>query len=247
MRVVTADAYFAKKSWVEALVSLGLVAVTRLRQDANLNYLYYGPQKARGRRKKYMGKLDCKNIDKRRLRLFGQDEHARYYSGVVYAVALERAVRIVYIEQRAADKAQPRKKNRQGLRYRILMSSDVELAPEKIVEYYQLRFQIEFLIRDAKSHAGLEECQARDQAKLDFHFNLALCAVSWAKATFWMPIATDQDATDKRGAFSLHNIKLLFTSEMWTQRVFQNLGFDPTLDQYKHAYARCLNLEKLAV
>ena len=122
------------------------------------------------------------------------------------------------------------------------MSSDVDLAAEKIVEYYQLRFQIEFLIRDAKTHAGLEECQARDKEKLDFHFNLALSAVSWAKASFWL-----ESAREERGAFSLHNIRLLFTGELWTQRVFQNLGFDLSLDKHIHAYRRCLDTQGIAV
>jgi hypothetical protein len=48
----------------------------------------------------------------------------------------------------------------------------------KIIGYYQLRFQIEFLIRDAKQHAGLEECQARSETKLYNHFNMALITLS---------------------------------------------------------------------
>ena len=118
----------------------------------------------------------------------------------MYAVALKRAVRIVYIQE---NKGAPNKSQR----YRILMSSDVELAPQKIVPYYKLRFQIEFLIRDAKTYAGLEESQARDEAKLFFHFNMALTTVSWVKSAFWLCLPQPQ-----RGAFSLRNIKLLFTS-----------------------------------
>jgi len=49
------------------------------------------------------------------------------------------------------------------------------------VKYYQLRFQIEFLFRDAKQFAGLNHCQARNQHKLDFHFNMSLAAVNLAK------------------------------------------------------------------
>lgn len=250
VQCITADAYFAKKSWVDGLVELKFHVVTRLRQDANLRYLYSGPQKPLGRRKQYDGKVDCQKIDKRRLRLFQQDEHARYYSAVVYAVALQRVVRIVYIESQKINKGN--KGNREGRSYRILMSSDRELAPEKIVEYYQLRFQIEFLIRDAKTHAGLEECQARNPATLEFHFNMALSAVSWAKAAFWMQTAsqTPPPPTQRqiaRGPFSLRNIKLLFTSDLWTHRVFQNLDLDLSLNQYQHAYSRCLDLGNLAV
>ncbi len=39
----------------------------------------------------------------------------------------------------------------------ILFSSAAELGWEKLVDYYSLRFQIEFNFRDAKQHFGLED------------------------------------------------------------------------------------------
>src|SRR5207253_5847729 len=42
----------------------------------------------------------------------------------------------------------------------IFFTSDMTLAPEKLVEYYGLRFQIEFTFRDAKQHFGLEDFMA---------------------------------------------------------------------------------------
>lgn len=234
IRIVAADAYFAKKSFVDGMIQLNFSVVTRLRQDANLRYLYHGPRAHTGRPKKYDGKVDCQRIDKRRLRLFQQETHCCYYSGVVYAVALERLVRIVYIEES--------KSQNKNQRYCILMSSEVELAPEKIVAYYRLRFQIEFLIRDSKSHAGLEECQARDEAKLFFHFNMALSSVSLAKSAFWLALPASE-----RGAFSMRNAKLLFTSQLWTKRVFHNLGLDLSLTKHYRAYERCLDMRQISV
>jgi hypothetical protein len=38
---------------------------------------------------------------------------------------------------------------------------------------YRLRFQIEFLYRDAKQFTGLNDCQARSPSKLNFH-NMSL-------------------------------------------------------------------------
>ena len=241
VRYVTADAYFAKKSFLDELVKRNFHVVTRLRQDADLRYLYHGPQKRTGRPKKYDGKVDCQRIDKRRLRLFAQDRVCCYYSGVVYAVALKRQVRIVYIQEHKEQGKRKEQGKSKSRRYRILMSTDTELDPQKIVEYYKLRFQIEFLIRDAKSHAGLEECQARDEAKLHFHFNLALSVVSVAKAAFWLGVPPAH-----RGAFSMRNVKLLFTGRLWTHRVFQNLGLDLSLIKHQTAYTRCLNMEQLA-
>ena len=68
--------------------------------------------------------------------------------------------------------------NRRTSKYVVLASTDVDQPAEEVVAYYRLRFQVEFLFRDAKQFAGLEHCQARDEAKLDFHFNMSLAAVN---------------------------------------------------------------------
>ena len=60
----------------------------------------------------------------------------------------------------------------------MLASTDLEQNPLEILTFYQLRFQIEFLFRDAKQFTGLTHCQARDEAKLDFHFNMSLAAIN---------------------------------------------------------------------
>ena len=39
----------------------------------------------------------------------------------------------------------------------LLFSDDLELAYDKLIDYYQLRFQIEFNFRDAKQYWGLED------------------------------------------------------------------------------------------
>ena len=60
-------------------------------------------------------------------------------------------------------------------------STDIHLPSEQIVEYYQARFQIEFIFRDAKQFTGLFDCQARHLPRLDFHFNASLIALNLAK------------------------------------------------------------------
>ncbi|PZO51580.1 MAG: hypothetical protein DCF14_08755 [Phormidesmis priestleyi] len=59
--------------------------------------------------------------------------------------------------------------------------SDVEQDPTQIMQFYKLRFQIEFLFRDAKQFTGLCACQARSVKKLDFHFNASFTALNLAK------------------------------------------------------------------
>ena len=125
--------------------------------------------------------------------------------------------------------------------YQILVCTDTELSAEQILQYYRLRFQIEFLIRDAKQYCGLEQCQARSEQKLYFHFNMALSSVSVAKAATWLCLPAE-----KRGAFSMRNIKLLYYNKMITETIFSNLALDLSADKIKRLYNQCINIGSLA-
>ena len=60
----------------------------------------------------------------------------------------------------------------------LLFSSDLSLAGEKLVEYYSLRFQIEFTFRDAKQHWGLEDFMTVTATGVSNAANLSLFMVS---------------------------------------------------------------------
>lgn len=227
---LVADGYFMKYDFIMPLLRQGLHVITKMRADANLRYIYNGPKKkGRGRPKAYGGKMDCSRIDKRSIKRFEEDELATYYSGVVYCMALKCLVRIVYIQEKETG------------RYDILLSTDTQLDAALIVKYYRLRFQIEFLIRDAKQHAGLEDCQARSENKLHFHFNMAFTVVSIAKAATWLSIPKEL-----REAFSMRNLKLLYYNKLLTERIFENLALDLNCKKIKRLYKQCLNIGQLA-
>lgn len=230
VKYLAVDGYFMKQDFILPLVESGLHVITKMRPDANLRYLYTGPRKSgRGRPKLYDSKVDCRNPDKRRIREFAIDNDAIYYNGIVYSITLKQLVRIVYVEHRETD------------RYDILLCTDTELGGASILHYYRLRFQIEFLIRDAKQHAGLEHCQARGENKLSFHFNMAFTTVSIAKATFWLSLPKE-----KRGAFSMRNIKVAYYNKFLTDRIFANLGLDLNCRKIRQLYHKCLNTGALA-
>jgi hypothetical protein len=209
-RYLAADGYFMKSSFIDPLLKLGLDIITRMRPDANLSYLYNGPQKTgRGRKKFYAGKVDVKNIDKRRWKSCYEDEHLQGFELKVWCVSLKRIVKAVYVEF----------KDRKA--YTILLSTDIEQEGVKIIRYYQLRFQIEFLIRDAKQYTGLEECQARSETKLYNHFNMSLMSVSLMKLTCWATLTNKEQIP-----FSMRSIKTYFYNKFLTETIFSNLGLE---------------------
>jgi len=230
VKYLAADGYFMKHDFIVPLLKQGLHIITKMRPDANLRYPYNGTKKiGRGRPKAYDGKVDCNNIDKRRIKKFDEDEDVLYYSGVVYCMALKQLVRIIYLQDKLTK------------RHEIFVCTDTLIKPGLILKYYRLRFQIEFLIRDAKQHCGLEECQARSENKLYFHFNMALSAVSVAKAAVWLSLPKK-----KREAFSMRNIKLMYYNKIITERIFSNLALDLNCKKIKQLYYQCLDIGALA-
>ena len=168
------DGNYARHKVFDVITGANKHLITRLRCDANLRYLHDGSRKPgqRGRTPRYAGKVDWKQLDLSRFDYVGSLEdhrHVALYTQVLNSPYYKRDFRVVVLF------------NRHTSKYVVLASTDVDQSAEEVVAYYRLRFQVEFLFRDAKQFTGLEHCQARDQAKLDFHFNLSLAAVNLAR------------------------------------------------------------------
>ena len=78
--------------------------------------------------------------------------------------------------------------------------------------HYRLRYQIEFVIRDAKQHTGLTHCQARSQEKIDFHLNMSIAGVNLLRLM-----------AGKVGC-SLRTYRILAYNRFLTGRLFSELG-----------------------
>jgi hypothetical protein len=168
------DGYYAKKKYIDEVVSLDLHAITKLRSDADCVFLYTGPHpKRRGARRKYDGKVNFQALSRfEDLGTRAEEPHLHLYTAVVWHKTLRRRLRLVVLLNRK-DPAKPR--------FIVLGSTDPELNGHKLLDLYAARFQIEFLFRDSKQFTGLSDCQARAEAALDFHFNAALATLNLAR------------------------------------------------------------------
>jgi hypothetical protein len=70
------------------------------------------------------------------------------YTWVVWHPTSKRRIRLAAIVNR----------NHDTPRHGLLFSTHVDQDAEEIFQFYQLRFQIEFIFRDAKQFTGLSEC-----------------------------------------------------------------------------------------
>lgn len=214
VKYLAVDGAFAKESFVSGVMALKtLHVISKLRCDANLRYLYTGEQQRRGRPRKYDGKVDL--TDLRRLNWIASvQSNVDLYTAVVWHVSLKREIRIAYLIDR---------RHATNHRTCLLFSTDVEQDPMQIYQYYKLRFQIEFLFRDAKQFTGLEDCQARDARKLEFHFNTSLTALNLAKFEAWQ-----RHSGKAPFVFSAASVKRRLFNQHLLERFILNLDLKPS-------------------
>ena len=66
----------------------------------------------------------------------------------------------------------------------MAFSSDLALGYEKLIDYYRLRFQIEFNFRDAKQYWGLEDFMNVTQRSVYNGANLSLFMVNLSRPDY---------------------------------------------------------------
>ena len=214
---VVVDAYFAKAPFVNALTKEGFDVICRFRDDVRLQYVIE-PLKTgkRGRPKTNGGAVDINNLDMTHFTLIEQDnENIQVFSATVKAVALKKLVKVCIVKKLENQKVKD---------IMIFFSTKLDEEAITIWNTYCLRFQIEFLYRDAKQHTGLSNCQARDENKLHFHFNASLTAINLAKVVHWLSIPKE-----KRQAFSMRDIKVVNHNAILLKRFFSMYGINPNI------------------
>lgn len=179
VRYMVADGEYARKKPFLAVTGQGKHLITKLRSDANLRFFSDGKRKPgqKGPTPRYAGKVNWQDMNPEggtlsRFDYVGTLEdhrHVACYTQVLNSPYFKRAFRVVVLLNT---------KTQQSI---VLASTDTKQEAGQVVAYYRLRFQVEFLFRDAKQFTGLEHGQARSQEKLDFHFNMSLSAVNLAR------------------------------------------------------------------
>jgi hypothetical protein len=221
LRYAVFDGLYTTHDFVAGVCRMGLEMVGKLRHDADLKYLYTGEQKAKGRKRKYDGKVFYDDMS--RFEALGEiEEDIHAWVQTLWHVSLKRTVRVVLLLNA---------KQLQKQSHVLLFSTDLTLSCAEIIGYYGARFGIEFLFRDAKQHLGFKDCQARNQKALDFHFNLSLSALNFAKAEALSEVELGQPLI-----FSMYSHKCRAFNERLMDRVFSKFGLDPTLIKRHPAY-----------
>jgi Transposase DDE domain len=219
LKYFAVDGAYSKQKFVDGVVNLGLEIVGKLRNDANIRYLYTGEQKHRGAKRKYDGKVKLNDLSR-----FEHVEQIapelNLYTAIVWHVSLKRKIRLACL----VDTCKPGKTG-----YALLFSTDVALDAKLILSYYKSRFQIEFIFRDAKQFTGLCDAQTRDAKCLDFHFNASLTGLNLAKYEEQCCHQPVDDSPQESVPFSMSSYKRMAFNDHLLELFISKLALDPTV------------------
>jgi len=222
--ILVVDGQFARAKVFDAVDGLTMQVISKLRRDARMRYYYDGPKRpsGSGRQRVYDGSVNWTDLS--RFEEVGPYQGALLYTKVLHHVKFKRSLRVVVV-------VDPEKKAPEN--YVLLGCTDTTLDARTIVRYYHGRAQIEFLFRDAKQYTGLPDCQARDQYRLDFHFNASLTTLNLAK--------TEQlKAHTSPAPFvcSMASVKARSFNEHYLHMIFSIFEVDPEMIKKSCAYQK---------
>ena len=145
------DGHFGHANALQMARQANLHLISKLRCDAALYFPYTGPYAGRGPHRKYGPKVDYDHLPGQYLKettVEGHIETCLYQMRVLHK-EFAQPLNVVIIAKTNL--------RTQARAHVILFSSDLDLAYARLVDYYALRFQIEFNFRDAKQYWGLED------------------------------------------------------------------------------------------
>jgi hypothetical protein len=229
VRYMVADGEYARRKPFLAVTGQGKHLITKLRSDANLRYFADGKRAPgqKGPTPTYAGKVNWQDLSGTLARFdyvdsLADHRHIQIYTQVLNSPHFKRTFRVVVLL------------NTKTQQYIILASTDVEQEAGEVVAYYRLRFQVEFLFRDAKQFTGLEDCQARSEAKLDFHFNMSLAAVNLARL----------EMSEQGCGFNSY-VRLAY-NRFLVSRLFEQLGLESEYDLNHPGVQQVLHVGRMA-
>ena len=173
IRYFLLDGYFGNNQTLQMVSDCGLHLISKLRRDAALyRFPPATPYQGRGRPAIYGEKFNPKEID-RTYRVSSQTQGN--ITTEVYQIECRHKrfpdpLNVVCLRKTDA--------KTQEKSHVLLFSSDLALAAETLIDYYSLRFQIEFNFRDAKQFWGLDDFMNIKEIPVNNAANLSMFMVN---------------------------------------------------------------------
>jgi len=209
LRYVVYDGAFGNNAGIQAVKRAKLHLISKLKKNASLYFKFDGEQKGRGRKRIYGELIDYHNMDKKYLKKTTIDKNieTKIYQFEALHKKVNGSLNIILIFSTNL--------KTQKTTHTILFSTDLEQLYNKIIEYYSLRFQIEFNFRDAKQFFGLEDFMNIKKRRLHNFANLSLFMNNLSYLIY---------KESHLNRYSINDIKSLFMAERYAREALKFYG-----------------------
>jgi putative transposase len=210
------DGALGNNAGLQLVKQKGLHLISKLRHNSELYFQYTGAYAGSGAHKKYGDRMTVERLTDQYLRLKTVEKNIEtcFYQIQVWHKHFPDLLNVVVIVKTNLKTGKSAKV--------LLFSDDLGLAYDKLVDYYRLRFQIEFNFRDAKQYWGLEDFMNIKEDQVSNAANFSLFMVTFSQLLLPQINGLDSD--------SILDLKTVFRARKYTRRIINSLGI--TLDGF---------------
>jgi len=168
------DGHFGNNPAMHMVRGCGLHLLSKLRHDAARYFPHEGPYAGRGPRRKYGCKLEYTNIPLKYLQRTTVEDHIQtdiYQAQMLHKEFVDALNVVIMVKINLKTQARA---------HVVLLSRDMALRDDTLIDDDSLRFQIECNFRDAKQYWGLEDFMNVKSTAVTNAANLAMFMVNVA-------------------------------------------------------------------
>jgi putative transposase len=193
---------------------VGLHLISKLRYNSALYFPYDGLYCGRGSRRKYGQKVDDQHIPSTYLQSTSIDKEIKtqVYQMSLWHKKFAEMLNVVVIVKTHL--------HTHKTAHVVLFSSDLTLGHDLLIDYYRLRFQLEFNFRDAKQYWGLEDFMNVNARPVYNGAHLAMCMVNVSHALM-------RPMRAQWSAFSVNDLKAWFRGQKYVVETLKLLPEPP--------------------
>jgi putative transposase len=213
---LVADSAYGTLDYLQLASTYQLHIVSRLCSNAALYQPYEGTYSGIGRKKRYGTKWDLFNLEEKYLKksILQQAYAYRFYEFEALSQSI-KGIRLKVVVLKTT-RLQDQKES-----INVFFSNDLSLDYLTMIDYYTLRFQIEFDFRDAKQHFGLSDFKNYTQANLTCFVNLSFLLCLMSKILLGQNLHKQQ--------MSILDLKILFNARNTAKKIFKLTHNQPNI------------------
>jgi hypothetical protein len=222
---IVLDGHFGNYPATYAVRETGLHIISKMRHDAALYLPYVGPKPRRGPTPRYGQKLNYNQLPPDALchSVIEDDYRIDTYQMQVFHKSFSDALNVVVVVKTHLETGK--------CGHIVLFSTDLDLTADQIVDYYSLRFQIEFNFRDGKQYWGLDDFMNVKPVAVTNAVNLAFLMVNLS-AVMLKPYR------DHQPDFSVLDLKAQFRARRYLDETIKMLPYPPGDDLVSRIWRR---------